>query len=302
MIRARGLTLRYPGGGGITDVSLEVPSGGTCAIIGPSGCGKTTLLHCLAGLIEPDRGTVAAGRRAADEATAGITVGGTVGLVQQRDALFPWLTALDNVVLGVVDRVNAMPSAPAGERDPVAGVSLRTPVAATAPRAPFAGETPRARTRARWRRPSRATRETARAMLATLGVAHVRDAYPAQLSGGERQRVSIARTLVANPDVLLLDEPSSALDAFTREALQDLLLDLHQRHRFTLLSVTHHIEEALFLAERVLVMGTGTIAADVANELYPDRAARLHPAFYTRAVALREVLAEVMPVEGSSRG
>jgi NitT/TauT family transport system ATP-binding protein len=139
-------------------------------------------------------------------------------------------------------------------------------------------------------------------MLATLGVEHVRDAYPAQLSGGERQRVSIARTLVANPDVLLLDEPSSALDAFTREALQDLLLELRQRHRFTLLSVTHHIEEALFLAERVLVMGAGTIAADVANELYPDRAARLHPEFYTRAVALREVLAEVMPVEGSSRG
>jgi NitT/TauT family transport system ATP-binding protein len=107
--------------------------------------------------------------------------------------------------------------------------------------------------------------------------------------------VAIARTLASHPDVLLLDEPSSALDAFTRESLQDLLLTLQQEHRFTCLSVTHHIEEALFLAQRVAVMGRGHIATTVENPLYPDPDARTHQQFYALAVDLRRQLGEVMP-------
>lgn len=92
-------------------------------------------------------------------------------------------------------------------------------------------------------------------LLAEVGLGDFAGALPKHLSGGMAQRVALARGLYARPGVLLLDEPFSAVDAFTRMKLQDLLLDLARRHDIALLMVTHDIDEALYLSDRVVVMG-----------------------------------------------
>lgn len=97
----------------------------------------------------------------------------------------------------------------------------------------------------------------AHALLELMGLDGVRDHYPNQLSGGMRQRVAIARALLARPRVLLMDEPFGALDAQTREVMHELLLRLFQIERHTILFVTHDVEEAIYLADRVVVLAPG---------------------------------------------
>lgn len=99
-------------------------------------------------------------------------------------------------------------------------------------------------------------------VLAEVGLAGREDAWPRQLSGGQRQRVALARALVREPDLLLLDEPFSALDALTRISAQQLVRALVERHRPAVLMVTHDVEEALLLADRVVVMGEGVVIHD----------------------------------------
>ncbi len=105
-------------------------------------------------------------------------------------------------------------------------------------------------------------RERASAALAEVGLAGREDAWPRMLSGGEQQRVALARSLVRDPELILADEPFSALDALTRIRMQRLLLDLCARHRPAVLFVTHDVEEALSLADRVVMIAEGRIAYD----------------------------------------
>jgi sulfonate transport system ATP-binding protein len=107
-------------------------------------------------------------------------------------------------------------------------------------------------------------RERARAALAEVGLAHREHAWPATLSGGEAQRVALARALVREPQLLLLDEPFAALDALTRIRMHQLILSLWRQHRPAVLLVTHDVDEAVLLADRVLVLEHGRIAADIA--------------------------------------
>lgn len=93
--------------------------------------------------------------------------------------------------------------------------------------------------------------------LAEVGLADKADRYPAELSGGQQQRVAIARALAAGPDVLLLDEPFSAVDALSRATLQDLLLEMWRRHGLTIVFVTHDIDEAVYLSDEVYVLAPG---------------------------------------------
>jgi ABC-type nitrate/sulfonate/bicarbonate transport system ATPase subunit len=127
--------------------------------------------------------------------------------------------------------------------------------------------------------PAAERRERARAALAELGIGTVATRFPAELSGGEAQRVALARTSALDPAVLLLDEPFSSLDAFAREALQEDLLRLQDTHRRTTLLVTHSLEEAAFLADRIGIMHRRPAALELIENPWPvPRAERTHAA------------------------
>ncbi|MFE6920190.1 ABC transporter ATP-binding protein [Nocardia sp. NPDC057663] len=119
----------------------------------------------------------------------------------------------------------------------------------------------------------RAGERAARDLLAEVGLAGRADAWPLTLSGGEAQRAALARALVAEPTLLLLDEPFGALDALTRLTMHELLLGLHAQRAFGVLLVTHDVLEAITLADRVLVLDEGRIAADVPIDLPRPRTA-----------------------------
>ncbi|TNY36547.1 ABC transporter ATP-binding protein [Thermomonospora catenispora] len=131
----------------------------------------------------------------------------------------------------------------------------------------------------------------AAAALEEVGLLGHRDAWPLTLSGGEAQRVSLARALVRRPSLLLLDEPFSALDALTRINVHRLVLDLWERHRPGVLLVTHDVDEALLLADRVLVLESGRIAHQTAVEL--DRPRQRD---HAELIRLRSVLLERLGV------
>ncbi|GAA1510423.1 ABC transporter ATP-binding protein [Nocardioides humi] len=132
-------------------------------------------------------------------------------------------------------------------------------------------------------------RGRAERVLAEVGLAGRERAWPRQLSGGQRQRVALARALVREPDLLLLDEPFSALDALTRISAQELVQTLVETHQPAVLMVTHDVEEALLLADRVLVMDAGGLVHDERIDL-PRPRRRDHPEIVRRRAALLGLL------------
>lgn len=136
------------------------------------------------------------------------------------------------------------------------------------------------------------TAQRAEKILDRLGLLSLRKRFPTQLSGGQRQRVAIARSLILEPKLLLMDEPFSSLDALTREEMQDLLLGLWQETRLTILFITHNIEEAVFLGQKIFVMSQcpGTIIKEFANPLAGDYTARGKLEFLEMASSLRSSL------------
>jgi NitT/TauT family transport system ATP-binding protein len=187
------------------DISLEVPEGRFVAIVGPSGCGKSTLLNAAAGLLFPPEGRV----RIFGEALRGTNKHATY--LFQQDALLPWRSVLDNVMLGLTFR--GVP------RDKAA--------------------------------------EEARVWIRRVGLAGFEDRYPHQLSGGMRKRAAVAQTWIVNPRILLMDEPFGALDVQTRQNMENELLQLWQETKKTVLFITHDLEEAIALADTVVVLSVG---------------------------------------------
>jgi len=188
----------------LDNLSLAVAPGEFVALVGPSGSGKSTLLDCIAGLIEPETGTIALN---------GTTVAaqdrlGTTAYAHQHDLLMPWRSIVDNTAVGLEAR----------------GM------------------------------PRKAARTLARTRLEELGLGRFADAWPAQLSGGMRQRVAFIRTILTDAPLLLLDEPFGALDALTRSDMQRWLQDVLPVHARSVVLVTHDVEEALLLADRVVIV------------------------------------------------
>lgn len=212
-IEVKDLVFTYPGAPSpaLRGVDLNVNEGEFLSLIGPSGCGKSTLLRLLAGLEEPDSGSLSCGGRPVDGP------GSDRGVVFQYPALFPWMTARDNVVFAIRKGERSLGKA-------------------------------EARTRA----------EEA---LCRVGLEDAMNMLPGQLSGGMQQRVAIARALGMGCPTLLLDEPFSALDPKNRFALQELLLRLWEEDRKTVLFVTHDMDEAILLGDRIVFMEPGRIAA-----------------------------------------
>ena len=135
-----------------------------------------------------------------------------------------------------------------------------------------------------------AAREKAMAVLEELDMAALAHRLPAELSGGQKQRVGIARALALAPDLLLMDEASSALDAMTKESLHDLILDIHRKNPVTIVVVTHNIEEAVFLGQRILIMKDGKIQHDLENPCFGDEKIRGDLKFYEYCIQIRGLL------------
>jgi ABC-type sugar transport system ATPase subunit len=191
-------------------LDLTVARDELLVVLGPSGAGKSTLLRAVAGLTALSAGRVAIGERDVTGLRPGRR---NVAMVFQSYALFPHLTAAENIAFGLI--VRDVPKAEAAER--------------------------------------------ARQAADTVGCGHLLDRRPGQLSGGERQRIALARALVREPDVFLLDEPLSNLDAELRVEMRAELKALHARVGGATLHVTHDQVEALVLGDRIAVLRDGRI-------------------------------------------
>lgn len=128
------------------------------------------------------------------------------------------------------------------------------------------------------------------AILKELGIEQYKNKYPMELSGGQKQRVGIARTLALKPDLLLMDEPSSALDAISKEHLQNLILRLYKAHPMTIMLVTHSIEEAVFLGQKIIVMNAGRIKTILDNPYFGDENLRSKQDFYNECLKVRQCM------------
>ncbi|MBX6424999.1 MAG: ABC transporter ATP-binding protein [Variibacter sp.] len=218
LIEVRDVSLVYDTPSGrvvaVQNASFEMEQSEFLCLLGPSGCGKSTLLNIIAGFLRPTSGEIRIGGKAVTGA------GMDRGVVFQDFAqLFPWRTALGNVMFGL-----EMKGVPREEREQIALQQLE---------------------------------------LVKLG--KFARSYPHHLSGGMQQRVAIARALAYNPAVLLMDEPFAALDALTRDDMQRLLADVWRKTAKTIIYVTHNVAEAVYLADRVIVMTPhpGTVKTEI---------------------------------------
>lgn len=128
------------------------------------------------------------------------------------------------------------------------------------------------------------------AILEELEIKVHRNKYPYALSEGERQRAAIARALISEPDVLIMDEPTAALDAITKEVIQRQILSLHKRHGMALVLVTHDIEEAVYLGAQIVIIKSGRVLQTMENDLFGSYELKKQLPFYKRCIELREVL------------
>lgn len=238
------------------DFEFQVQRGEAWTVIGPSGCGKTTLLYLIAGLSKPLGGTIAINGEKIDRPRP------STGLVLQDHGLLPWSTVLENTRLGLKIRKFYGPD---GKHSPV-DVSL---------------DNEKDESRVQY-------------WLKWLGIDHLQNMYPGQLSRGQRQRAAIARTLILEPDLLLMDEPFSALDAPIREELQKVMNVFHQKSGLTSFTVTHDIEEAVVLGERILVLNNKSNSSPtiIDNHLSGEHDRRSDPEFITRCNELRDLLVD----------
>lgn len=185
----------------IGNIDLAIQENEFVVLFGPGQCGKTTMANIISGLQEPTRGTV----KLQGKEVHG--PGPDRGVVYQTIALFPWMTAMENVEYG----------------PKVRGI------------------------------PKEERRKTAQHFIDLVGLQGFENAYPVKLSGGMKQRVGIARAYANDPLVMIMDEPFGALDAQTRYLMEEELEKIWQKEKKTVIFITNNIEEALYLADRIVV-------------------------------------------------
>jgi NitT/TauT family transport system ATP-binding protein len=215
----------------LDDVTLTLKEGEIVGLLGRSGSGKSTLLRLIAGLARPQGGSL----KYMGQAIEGPAQG--VAMVFQNFALFPWMTVLENVELGLE------------------ALGL----------------------------PEKEIRARALAAIDLIGLDGYESAYPRELSGGMRQRVGFARAVVVHPNILLMDEPFSALDVLTAENLRTDLIELWGKKQLPtkgIMLVTHNIEEAVLMCDRVLLFSSNPakVSAEIVIDL-PQPRDRTSPAF-----------------------
>jgi ABC-type branched-chain amino acid transport systems, ATPase component len=222
-----GITVRFGPVVALEHVSLAVPDGGIVGLIGPNGAGKTTVFNVICGLVTPQAGTMTRdGEPFRPKPHRLVTLG--IARTLQHGGLFDSLTALENVMTGV--RIGARPG-PA---------------------------------RWRWWRAAREepeVRERARAMLSDLGLAEYAGQYPAELPYALRKKVALARALVAQPRLLLLDEPAAGLSAEQADELATLIAELPRQRRCSVLLVEHRLDLVMRVCPRVVVLDAGRVIA-----------------------------------------
>lgn len=189
----------------VANTSLRIASGEFVSVVGPTGCGKSTLLNVAAGLLVPSLGSV----KVFGQLLQGINR--RAGYMFQSDALMPWRSALDNVLVGLQYR--NVPDAEA--------------------------------------------RLQAQSWLERVGLATFGERYPHELSGGMRKRAALAQVLALDPDIILMDEPFSALDIQTRQLMENEVLDLWAAKKKAVLFITHDLDEAIAMSDRVVVLSAG---------------------------------------------
>lgn len=251
------LTKIYPAPRGaaviVKDFNLRIRKGEFVSLIGHSGCGKSTVLSMLAGLNEiSGGGIILAGKELSG-------AGPDRGVVFQSPSLLPWMSAFENVMLGVNQ---VFFNASREER-----------------------------------------KQIAEYYLTVVGLGDAMNKKPAELSQGMRQRVGIARAFALKPKMLLLDEPFGMLDTLTRFELQQVMMDLWRKNNITALMVTHDVDEALFLSDRIVCMTDGPEAEvgeiiEVKFSRPRDRKAVMeHPDYYK----LRERLIEFLEIHAHKK-
>ncbi|OLN33852.1 ABC transporter ATP-binding protein [Desulfosporosinus metallidurans] len=192
-------------------IELEIKKGEFVTLLGPSGCGKTTLLRIIAGLERGDDGKIIVNGREMIEGQSKKEQ--NIGMVFQSYALFPNMTAFENIAFGLkIKKV-----------------------------------------------PSQEIRKQVEEVMDILSISGKENNYPHQMSGGQQQRVALARALVVKPDLLLLDEPLSAVDAKVRESARILIRDVQKKMGITTIFVTHDQLEALVMSDRIVVINGGEV-------------------------------------------
>jgi molybdate/tungstate transport system ATP-binding protein len=222
----------------LRDISLDIYRGEFFVLLGPTGAGKSILLELLAGIREPDRGRLLMNGQ---DITRRPPEARRMSYVYQEYALFPHLDVRENIAFGLkllsMEELSALQSE---EKQPV-----QLPQTGW-----LAG---------RRRKRKEAITARVREISELLGIDHLLDRNPGSLSGGEKQRVALARSLVVQPRVLLLDEPLSALDPETSAGLQEEIARLQETLQITTIHITHDFEEAVALADRIGVLFDGKI-------------------------------------------
>jgi nitrate/nitrite transport system ATP-binding protein len=191
----------------LRDINLRIEKGSFVAIVGFSGAGKTTLISLIAGLLQPDSGTITLNDLEITEP------GPDRGIVFQNYSLLPWLSVYENILLAVEQ---VFPN---------------------------------------WSRAKK--QQHVERHIAMVNLTPASQKRPGELSGGMRQRVSVARALAMDPQILLLDEPLSALDALTRATLQDEISRIWQENRKTVVMITNDPDEGIYLADRIIPLSAG---------------------------------------------